>query len=159
MLKKTNKTKPVDVVAVLEQRNHELETELAGAEEQARELHDRATAAERTLITFHATLEQMGTLLSLAEERARQMTDEAEAEATRIRSEADERVREAGAEVAELLERKQVVLDALVALRASLPMGAREDAPAVAAVEPPQAPERVTVADLIALEASAGISA
>jgi cell division septum initiation protein DivIVA len=160
---KTRKNEPTDVIAQLEQRNHELETELAGADEHTRELQDRATAAEGTLITFHATLEQMGTLLSLAEERARQMIDEAQAEATRIRSEADERVREAGAEVAELLERKQTVLDALVALRASLPTGAREEAPVTAplfsAVEPPHAAERVSVADLIALETSSGISA
>jgi len=143
----------------LEQRNRELGSELAVAEETVHTLVERVTAAEGTLETFHATLEQMGALLSLAEERARQIEEAAEAEAARIRSESDERVREADAEVAVLLDRKQQALDALDALRSSLPGASREPAPVAApttaVVHTLPAAERVTVADLLAMEASA----
>jgi phage-related minor tail protein len=141
-------------LAVLEQRNQGLETELAAAEQEAHGLLDRVTAAEGTLVTFHATLEQMGTLLSLAEERARQIEESANAEAAVVRAEADARVREAEAEVTALVDRKQEALDTLAALRSSLPEVAPTPEPM-----PEVATPRVTVADLIALEANSGISA
>jgi chromosome segregation ATPase len=143
----------------LVERNRELESELVDAQESRRMLIERVTAAEDTLVTFHATLEHIGTLLSLAEQRARQIEQDAGAEAARIRNEAEERVREADAEVAELRERKQKALEALVALRSSLPDESREPALAVprttAEVHALPAPERVTVADLLAIEANA----
>jgi chromosome segregation ATPase len=142
----------------LEQRNRALESELEAAEQDAQALLDRVTAAEGTLVTFHATLEQMGTLLSLAQERARQIEETAKAEAEAMKSEARARVAEADAEVAALVERKQEAIDALAALRDSLPGGERDREPELAPA-PVAVPPRVTVADLIALEKNAGLSA
>jgi chromosome segregation ATPase len=141
-------------LAVMEERNQGLESELAAAEQEAHGLLDRVTAAEGTLVTFHATLEQMGTLLSLAEERARQIEESANEEAADVRAGADARVRDAEAEVAALVECKQEALDTLAALRSSLPEVAPTPEPM-----PELATPRVTVADLIALEANSGISA
>jgi chromosome segregation ATPase len=147
---KKDKNEKPEVLEVLEQRNQALESQLAAAQQEAHGLLDRVTAAEGTLVTFHATLEQMGALLSLAEERAKQIEESANAKAAVVRAEADARVREAEAEVAAVAERKQEALETLAALRASL----FEVAPA-----PELAPPRVTVADLVALEANSGISA
>jgi chromosome segregation ATPase len=152
MFSKKDKKKESEAVEVLERRNAGLESELAAAQQEANELLDRVTAAEGTLVTFHATLEQMGALLSLAEERAKQIEESANAEAAVVRAEADARVREAEAEVAAVVERKQEALATLAALRTSLV----EVAPVPA---PELAPARVTVADLMALDANSGISA
>lgn len=115
------RTEDVDrAIGELEHHNRELEAQLAGAEANARELVERVTAAEETLETFHATLEHIGTLLSLAEGRATEIEQAAEADAARIRAEADERVREAETKVEELAAHKRQVLTELAALRAGI---------------------------------------
>ena len=153
----------------LEQRNRELGSELENATERGDALFERVTAAEDTLETFHATLEQMGTLLSLAQERARQIEAEAEAHAARLRSPAEERERQAALEVEALMELKREALASIANLRSSLgdvaepsaPRPEPQAEPAVAVVHPlpvesqPAPVEALTVADLLALEANA----
>lgn len=112
-------------------RNEELAAELERSQELVRELSERVLAAEDTLQTFHASFEHVGTMLSLAEQRAEETVATAKAEAARIGAAAEERVRAAEAEVARLTEQQP------------------EPAPAAPAVEEPP---RLTVADLLALE-------
>jgi chromosome segregation ATPase len=107
-------------VARLEQRTHELEAELAIACETARGVSGRLTAAEDTLAAFHDTIEHMSTLLSLADERAQQMQEAAEADAERIRSAAQAHVREADGQVEVLTARRRQIIDELAALRTSV---------------------------------------
>lgn len=107
-------------IAGLELRNRELESELVDAAEAARGLVERLGSAEETLETFHATLEQIGTILTLAEQRSREIEEAAQAEAARIRSEAGEREREAEAKVEALMAHKRQVLTELAALGAGI---------------------------------------
>jgi cell division septum initiation protein DivIVA len=140
----------------LERRNYELEAELTAAREQLYDLVARVTTAEETLVSFHASFEHVGTMLSLAEERAREIERDAEAESARIRSGAEERVRAAEAEIESLVERKREALAALGSLRTRLvdvseAAGLTMPAPEPELEEPSS--KRVTVADLLALQA------
>lgn len=136
----------------LEQRNRELAAELAASNDQVRELADRVISAEGTLQDFHAGFEHVGTLLTLAEERARETEREAELHSIRVAGEAEERVRAAEAEVAALVAKKRAALDALDTLGSRLTTLTAAPA-AEAAPEPMPEPKRITVADLLALEA------
>jgi hypothetical protein len=76
-------------------RNFELGSELAQARANEQALAERLRTAEDTLETFHATLEQAGVLLAMAEEKGREIRHDAELDAVRIRDEARSRVDEA----------------------------------------------------------------
>jgi chromosome segregation ATPase len=107
-------------IGLLAERNRELEAELVDAAETARGLVERLSSAEETLETFHATLEHIGTILSLAEERSREIELAAQAEAARIRAAAEEREREAEAKIESLVSHKRQVLTELAALGAGI---------------------------------------
>lgn len=109
-----------DAIAELEARNAGLQAKVAASAELARNMADRLTAAEQTLETFHAAIAHIGVLLSLAEERAQHLQAAAESEAAQIRLAAEQRVREADEQVAQLAARKQRILDDLATLRAGL---------------------------------------
>jgi chromosome segregation ATPase len=107
-------------IGLLDERNRELEAELADAAHTAQSLAERLSSAEETLETFHATLQNIGTILSLAEERAREIETAAHAEAERIRAEAEAREREAEERVETLVVQKRLVLSELAALGAGI---------------------------------------
>jgi chromosome segregation ATPase len=145
--------RPEDVDSALDElarHNEELAAELAASQATIRELAERVTSAEGKLQAFHASIEHAGNLLSVAEERARETVAEAELYSTRVGSAAEERVRTEEAEIAALTARKRETVNALTGLRSRLtapadePVAAREE-------EPP--PRRLTVADLLAMEA------
>lgn len=117
----------------LAKRNCELEAELADATHTAQGLIERLSSAEETLETFHATLEQIGTILALAEERSREIEATAQAEAARIRAEAEQREREAEAKIETLVAHKRQVLAELAALGAGIAAVSTVDGEAQAA--------------------------
>lgn len=104
----------------LEERNAAVEAKLAASEETARALGERLASADGTLKAFEATIAHLSNLLSLAEERAAQVEQEAHGEAARMRAEAEQEARELESQAAALVARRQQILDDLTALRATL---------------------------------------
>lgn len=107
-------------LADLARRNLELSAALATAQANEASLLERVKAAEDTLETFHATLEQASHLLAMAEERGRDIRLEAERDAGRIRAEATEKMALAEREIAGLESKKRQAVAALLSLRTSL---------------------------------------
>jgi cell division septum initiation protein DivIVA len=147
----------------------ELHAELAQAEAANRELTERVTSAEGTLEAFDASLRHMGTIISLAEQHARGIEEAAEADAARIRDEADHHALKVGEEVEELLARRQDALDAIGTLLSGLSqvtsdpepeMPAEPELEPVAELHPRPTPSPepapVTVADLMAMQPDLG---
>jgi hypothetical protein len=123
-----------DALNALTWHNEKLAGELAASSELVRDLAERVLAAEGKLQSFHASFEHAGTVLSLAEQRARDTVTEAHRYSTRVDSDAEHRVRAAKAEIVALTQ------------------------PKPQAPEPEPSPPRLTVADLLALEAEGRLS-